>query len=64
MAGGELSQDIDRELALDLLAAPLFWRVIVTQGVMSGRWPQPYVGRFMGAVPRREAVAIVAPPSR
>lgn len=28
----ELSPDIDRELALDLLAAPIYWRLIVTRG--------------------------------
>lgn len=30
VARGELPADLDRELALDLLAAPLYWRLVVT----------------------------------
>lgn len=32
IARGELAADIDVELALDLLAAPIYWRMIVTRG--------------------------------
>lgn len=32
IARGELTPNIDTELALDLLAAPIYWRMIVTRG--------------------------------
>lgn len=32
---GELSRDVDRELALDLLIAPLYWKVIVQRRVVT-----------------------------
>lgn len=32
VARGELAKDVDLELALDLLAAPIYWRMIVTRG--------------------------------
>jgi len=32
IARGELPHDLDRELALDVLAGPLYWRMIVMKG--------------------------------
>jgi hypothetical protein len=31
IARGELPQDLDMELALDVLAAPIYWRLVVRQ---------------------------------
>lgn len=45
---GELPHGVDLELALDLMAAPLFWRAIVAQGDTS----DPYIRTMTGALLR------------
>ena len=44
----DLPGDVDVQLALDLMEAPLFWRAVVTQGDTSG----PYIRTMTGALLR------------
>jgi hypothetical protein len=53
IARGELSQDVDRELALDLMAAPLFWRATVTQGDTSGTYVRTTGAALLRAIDGR-----------
>ena len=47
---GELSGDVDVQLALDLMAAPLFWRAVVTQGDTSGPYIRTMTSAFLRAI--------------
>jgi AcrR family transcriptional regulator len=61
---GELPQDVDRELALDLIAAPIFWRVIVTQGDTSARYVRSMAAALLRAIDGRRAIHVSARNSR
>ncbi|MEU1851917.1 TetR/AcrR family transcriptional regulator [Streptomyces sp. NPDC019990] len=50
---GELRQDIDRDLALDLISGPLYWRSVVIRG------PKPPKG-YLDALTRATAGALKA----
>ena len=47
---GELPGDVDVQLALDLMAAPLFWRAVVTQGDTSGPYIRTMTSAFLRAI--------------
>ena len=38
VARGEIDRSVDMELALDLLAAPIYWRIVITRGHMGGAY--------------------------
>lgn len=47
---GEISASIDQELAMDLMAGPLYWRMIVTQGAVSGRYVDNLANALIAAM--------------
>ena len=49
-ARGELAPDVDRELALDLMAAPIYWRVIATGGRLEEEDLEANTRAFLRAV--------------
>jgi len=49
VARGELRDDMDRELALDLLAGPLFYRLLVTGGPIDEKLARGVVGVMLRA---------------
>ena len=57
----DLPGDVDVQLALDLMEAPLFWRAVVTQGDTSG----PYIRTMTGALLRAiDATPVTQRPAR
>ena len=62
---GELDAEIDMELAFDILAGPLYWRLVVTHGEINEDYVEQLVGFILvgltghrrGAAPRRKKTA-------
>lgn len=53
---GELREDIDRELALDFLGGPLFYRLLVTGGPLDGRLAEGTVDVMLTGMVRRDGI--------
>lgn len=60
IARGELKPDVDPELALDLLAAPIYWRMIVTGGVANAHYLDQLAHAIASSLGRLETDAWVA----
>jgi AcrR family transcriptional regulator len=51
---GELPQDVDAELALDLLAGPLYLRAVLADGALDGSYAERLADAFLRAVQARD----------
>jgi AcrR family transcriptional regulator len=50
IARGEISNAVDLNLALDLIAGPLYWRFIVTQDAIDDRYADRFAHMLVGAL--------------
>jgi len=55
---GELSADLNLDLALDLLAAPLYWRLNVRRAATEPNYPDSLTDHLMRAI-NTDAVTII-----